>query len=65
MNDLSITTNSKTNENTAPHRLRAHVRSLLAHYKCPRAFNFVAELPKTATGKIQRFRLRKAPPVPA
>jgi acyl-coenzyme A synthetase/AMP-(fatty) acid ligase len=27
-------------------------------YKCPEEFRFVAELPKTATGKIQRFRLR-------
>jgi benzoate-CoA ligase family protein len=40
--------------------LREHVRSILAHYKCPRVFNFVDELPKTATGKIQRYRLRGA-----
>jgi benzoate-CoA ligase family protein len=39
--------------------LREHVRSTLAHYKCPRAFNFVADLPKTATGKILRYRLRE------
>jgi benzoate-CoA ligase len=38
--------------------LREHVRARLAHHKCPRAFNFVPELPKTATGKIQRYRLR-------
>ena len=31
----------------------------LAPYKYPRWFNFVAELPKTATGKIQRFKLRE------
>ncbi len=31
----------------------------LAPYKYPRWFNFVPELPKTATGKIQRFRLRE------
>jgi acyl-coenzyme A synthetase/AMP-(fatty) acid ligase len=30
----------------------------LAPYKYPRWFNFVTELPKTATGKIQRFKLR-------
>jgi hypothetical protein len=42
--------------------LRDHVRSVLAHYKCPRAFNFVQELPKTATGKILRYRLRDSPP---
>ena len=32
----------------------------LAPYKYPRWINFVAELPKTATGKIQRFRLRRS-----
>ncbi len=30
----------------------------LAHFKCPRAFHFVDELPKTATGKIKKFCLR-------
>jgi benzoate-CoA ligase len=45
--------------------LREHVRSVLAHDKCPRAFNFVAELPKTATGKIQRYKLRESPSIPA
>jgi acyl-coenzyme A synthetase/AMP-(fatty) acid ligase len=31
----------------------------LAPYKYPRWINFVTELPKTATGKIQRFKLRQ------
>jgi benzoate-CoA ligase family protein len=35
-----------------------HCKSGLAPYKHPRWFHFVPELPKTATGKIQRFRLR-------
>lgn len=39
--------------------LRAHVRGRIAHMKCPRWFEFVDELPKTSTGKIQRFRLRQ------
>lgn len=39
--------------------LKAHVKSLLAPYKYPRWITFVDELPKTATGKIQRFRLRE------
>jgi benzoate-CoA ligase len=38
--------------------LQAHVRTRLAPYKYPRWIEFVAELPKTATGKIQRFKLR-------
>jgi benzoate-CoA ligase family protein len=40
--------------------LRAWVREGLASHKVPRAIEFVTELPKTATGKIQRFRLRAA-----
>ncbi len=39
--------------------LLEHCKSGLAPYKYPRWINFVAELPKTATGKIQRFRLRQ------
>lgn len=38
--------------------LKAHVKSLLAPYKYPRWIVFVEELPKTATGKIQRYRLK-------
>ena len=38
--------------------LREHCKSGLAKYKYPRWFTFVEELPKTATGKIQRFKLR-------
>jgi len=38
--------------------LLEHCNDGLARYKYPRWFNFVEELPKTATGKIQRFRLR-------
>lgn len=38
--------------------LRAFAREHLAHFKCPSAVRFVTELPKTATGKIQKFVLR-------
>jgi len=41
-----------------PAELRDFCRSQLAHYKVPQEFRFVAELPKTATGKIQKFVLR-------
>jgi acyl-coenzyme A synthetase/AMP-(fatty) acid ligase len=37
-----------------------HCKNGLARYKYPRWINFVPDLPKTATGKIQRFRLRNA-----
>ncbi len=39
--------------------LEAHARGLLAPFKCPRWISFLDELPKTATGKIQRFKLRE------
>ncbi|HSV47179.1 MAG TPA: benzoate-CoA ligase family protein [Ramlibacter sp.] len=39
--------------------LKAFVKERLAPYKYPRFIEFVPELPKTATGKIQRFRLRE------
>ena len=38
--------------------LKSHVKSRLAPYKYPRWVEFIPELPKTATGKIQRFKLR-------
>ena len=44
---------------TLADELRAHCKAGLAPYKYPRWLNFVDELPKTATGKIQRFKLRE------
>jgi benzoate-CoA ligase family protein len=38
--------------------LKAHVKTRLAVYKYPRRIEFLTELPKTATGKIQRYKLR-------
>jgi benzoate-CoA ligase len=38
--------------------LKAHVKDRLAAYKYPRWIEFIDEMPKTATGKIQRFKLR-------
>jgi fatty-acyl-CoA synthase len=40
----------------------AFARDRLAHFKAPRGVTFVSELPKTATGKIQKFVLRKGAP---
>jgi benzoate-CoA ligase len=39
--------------------LKQHIKNKLAPFKYPRWIEFVDELPKTATGKIQRFKLRK------
>ncbi|EPC01860.1 2-aminobenzoate-CoA ligase [Litchfieldella anticariensis FP35 = DSM 16096] len=41
-------------------RLQGFVKQTLAPYKYPRSVRFIDELPKTATGKIQRFRLKQA-----
>jgi len=39
--------------------LQQHVRKCLSTHSFPREIEFVAELPKTSSGKIQRFMLRK------
>jgi len=48
----------KAGQNLSEEEVKAFVKERLAPYKYPRFIEFVAELPKTATGKIQRFRLR-------
>jgi benzoate-CoA ligase len=49
----------KAGQSTDEAALKAFVKDRLAPYKYPRYIEFVSELPKTATGKIQRFRLRE------
>jgi 2-aminobenzoate-CoA ligase len=39
-------------------QLQEHVKNTIAPYKYPRRIEFVAELPRTETGKLQRFKLR-------
>lgn len=39
--------------------IQTHVKATIAPYKYPRAVEFVDDLPRTATGKVQRFRLRE------
>jgi 2-aminobenzoate-CoA ligase len=41
------------------HALQDHVKAAIAPYKYPRAIDYVGELPKTQTGKLQRFELRR------
>jgi acyl-coenzyme A synthetase/AMP-(fatty) acid ligase len=38
--------------------LQEHVKNQVAHYKYPRWVHFVTSLPRTVTGKIQRYKLR-------
>lgn len=40
--------------------LQAHVKNVIAPYKYPRAIEYIAALPKTQTGKLQRFSLRQS-----
>ena len=40
-------------------KLQNYVKEKIAPYKYPRAIEYTKELPKTATGKLQRFRLRE------
>jgi fatty-acyl-CoA synthase len=47
---------------TTEAELIGFVRDRLAHFKAPHGVTFVAELPKTATGKIQKFVLRGRAP---
>jgi fatty-acyl-CoA synthase len=39
--------------------LIAHARAGLAHYKCPTSVDFADTLPRTTTGKVQKFLLRR------
>ena len=39
--------------------LQDHVKATIAPYKYPRAIEFVSSLPRTGTGKLQRFALRQ------
>jgi fatty-acyl-CoA synthase len=43
--------------------LREFARENLAHFKAPHGFTFIAELPKTATGKVQKYVLRGRPAI--
>ncbi len=56
----------KNGQQASEDELKAFVKERLAPYKYPRLLEFVSELPKTATGKIQRFKLREreAPKLP-
>ncbi|MBV9616814.1 MAG: AMP-binding protein, partial [Ktedonobacteraceae bacterium] len=48
----------KGGQSATGEELRTFARDNMAHFKVPKSFTFVAELPKTATGKIQKYVLR-------
>jgi fatty-acyl-CoA synthase len=48
----------KPGQQATEDELRQFTRDRLAHFKCPHTVKFVDELPKTATGKIQKYVLR-------
>jgi fatty-acyl-CoA synthase len=48
----------KPNAAASEDELRQFARANMAHFKVPRRFHFLEELPKTATGKIQKYVLR-------
>ena len=50
----------RAGQSATPQELIAHVRTKIASYKAPRDVEITAELPKTSTGKIQKFVLRDA-----
>ena len=54
----------KPSMSTSDADLKAFVKDRLAPYKYPRIIEFVDDLPKTATGKTQRFRLREREAIP-
>ena len=49
----------KAGERASEEELIAFCRERLAHFKCPTSVEIVDELPRTATGKLQKFRLRE------
>ena len=49
----------RTGETPTEGEIIEHCRERLAHFKCPTSVEFVTELPRTATGKLQKFRLRE------
>lgn len=52
-----VVTDAEQNDSLVE-ELQSHVKDTIAPYKYPRAVEFIDELPKTQTGKVQRFKLR-------
>jgi 2-aminobenzoate-CoA ligase len=50
---------SKEAGDATAEELKAHLSAMLPPYKCPSEFRFAEGMPRTATGKLQRFKLRE------
>jgi fatty-acyl-CoA synthase len=53
----------KAGATTTEGELREFARNHLAHFKAPHGITFLPELPKTATGKVQKYVLRGGPAI--
>lgn len=53
----------KSGASATENELREFARAQLAHFKAPHGFTFISELPKTATGKVQKYVLRGRPAI--
>ena len=53
----------KAGASVTEEELREFARNNLAHFKAPHGVTFVSELPKTATGKVQKYVLRGRPAI--
>jgi len=51
---------TRETESATEEELIAFCRERMAHFKCPTSVRFVPELPRTATGKLQKYKLREA-----
>ena len=49
----------RRDEDLTQEAIIAHCREQLAGFKCPKRVEFVEALPRTATGKVQKFKLRQ------
>src|SRR5213596_723112 len=53
----------KTGASATETELRNYARDHLTHFKAPQKIHFIPELPKTATGKVQKYVLRGKPAI--
>jgi len=51
---------TREDQTASEEELIAFCRDRMAHFKCPTQVRFVPELPRTATGKLQKYKLREA-----